>query len=123
MSDWERNADSAWLPHERLDVYRTALELHPTLMQIVPRRGRSALRDQLERASMSIVLNIAEGAGRPTGAEQRRFFDIARASANECAAIIDIVRTRSGADASKCGRAKVLLIRVAQMLSKLCARQ
>ena len=48
------------------------------------------LSDQLKRASSSIVLNIAEGAGRESFADQRRFYRIAMGSLRECQAIITI---------------------------------
>jgi len=48
------------------------------------------LRDQLKRAASSVVLNLAEGAGRGTNADQRRFFQIAMGSLRESRAILDI---------------------------------
>jgi four helix bundle protein len=50
--------------------------------------------DQLDRASTSIPLNIAEGNGKFTGADRCRFFDIARGSALECAASLDVLRSK-----------------------------
>jgi four helix bundle protein len=52
--------------------------------------GRNALADQLDWASVSIALNIAEGAGELARTEKARFCRIARRSATECAAILDI---------------------------------
>ena len=49
--------------------------------------------DQLDRASTSTSLNIAEGNGKFTGADRCRFFDIARGSALECAASLDVLRS------------------------------
>ena len=46
------------------------------------------LRDQLLRASQSIVLNLAEGRGKPTVKDQKRFFAIAFGSVRECQAIL-----------------------------------
>jgi 23S rRNA-intervening sequence protein len=57
-------AGAALLDAERLDVYRVALEFQTIAVQLVPKRGYAELRDQLDRASISIVLNIAEGCGR-----------------------------------------------------------
>src|SRR5687768_18373754 len=51
------------LDHERLDVYDLALEflvLANGIIEGLP-RGRSHLADQFTRASLSIVLNLAEG--------------------------------------------------------------
>ena len=51
--------------HERLDVYRIAIELVALADDVINDlpRGRGYLADQLQRASTSVVLNIAEGAG------------------------------------------------------------
>ncbi|MBX7138601.1 MAG: four helix bundle protein, partial [Oligoflexia bacterium] len=47
-------------------------------------------RGSSSRASSSIVLNLAEGAGRATRADQNRFFSIAFGSLRECQAILDL---------------------------------
>ena len=48
------------------------------------------LREQFDRAASSIVLNLAEGAGRQSKADQNRFFTIAFGSLRESQAILDI---------------------------------
>jgi four helix bundle protein len=48
-------------------------------------------KDQLLRASMSVVLNIAEGSSRFTDKERKYFFTVARGSAIECVAILDLL--------------------------------
>jgi four helix bundle protein len=48
------------------------------------------LKEQLDRAASSIVLNLAEGRGRGTKADQKRFFHMAFGSVRECQAILDI---------------------------------
>ena len=50
------------------------------------------VNDQLGRASFSVPLNIAEGSGKFSKKDRRNFFIIARASAFECVAIIDILK-------------------------------
>ncbi len=76
--------------HERLDVYRVALEFSEW---VACQAGiRSNLRDQLQRASDSVVLNIAEGAGQQSKAVARRHYRIALGSAAECAAVLDLLR-------------------------------
>jgi four helix bundle protein len=105
------------LDAERLDVYRVALELQAAAA--VDLRHESVLRDQLRRASLSVPLNIAEGAGQRSRAQKRRFYAIARGSAMECAAIFDVLCLRRLAPPSDCRQARLLLVRVVQMLTKL----
>jgi hypothetical protein len=59
---------------EKLDVYRIALEFVVTTVEIKDRlpRGNGELQDQFKRASFSLVLNIAEGAGKLKQADKRR---------------------------------------------------
>ena len=49
------------------------------------------LRDQLHRASSGAVLNLAEGSGRATAADRRRFYVMAFGSIRECQAVLDLV--------------------------------
>ena len=69
-------------------------------------KGHAVLRDQLERAYLSIVLNIAEGAGRRSHRDKGRFYTIARGSAMESLALIDVLIARqiSTADAATARR-------------------
>lgn len=110
--------DGTVLDAEKLDVYRLALEFQQVASGC-RLRGQADLRCQLERASMSIVLNIAEGVGRRLPADKARFYGIARGSAMESAAAFDIVRLRALAPIEDCRAARHLLIRIVQMLSKL----
>jgi four helix bundle protein len=81
--------------HEKLKVYQEALAfvtwLEP-MMQKLPKT--ISVRDQLDRASASIVLNLAEGNGKFTGPDHCRFSDTARGSALECAAALDVLVAR-----------------------------
>ena len=81
------------LDYEKLEVYRIALEFVVTTFKIRDRlpRGNGELQDQFNRASFSIVLNIAEGAGKLKQADKRRYFSIARGSVMECGALFDLL--------------------------------
>lgn len=110
--------DTPWLDAERLDVYAVALEFNLTATTIAA-RSDAVLRDQLRRASLSVVLNIAEGAGQRSRAQKRNLYSVARGSAMECAAIVDVLRIRSVVTDSEGRHARGLLVRLVQMLSKL----
>ncbi|HEX6738599.1 MAG TPA: four helix bundle protein [Vicinamibacteria bacterium] len=115
-------ARTALTDAERMDVYRVALEFLGLSGSLLRSRGLGGLRDQLDRAAASIVLNIAEGIGRSTPADKARFFAIARGSALECATVVDVARIRGLVDVVIGDAARSLLLRVIQMLSKLLTR-
>jgi four helix bundle protein len=107
--------------HERLEVYRQAIDfvaLADVLIEALP-RGRSALADQLHRAATSVVLNIAEGAGEFCGHEKARFYRMAKRSATECAAALDVLRVLNLADGARLDAGRQMLLRVVSMLVKL----
>jgi four helix bundle protein len=106
------------LDAEKLTVYAVALELQVMTPLLAPAHQR-VLHDQLERASLSAVLCIAEGAGRHSRRDKRRLYAMARGSAMETAAAIDVVRLRRLAPDSVCDHARSLALRVIQMLTRL----
>jgi four helix bundle protein len=114
--------DRSPLDFERLDVYRCAIDFLALAVRITDRmpRGQGDLRDQLRRASTSIPLNIAEASGKMGDADRARFHAIARGSALECAAILDILRLLGAATHEDAEEGKSLLSRVVAMLSKMC---
>jgi four helix bundle protein len=107
--------------HERLEVYQCALELLDLVDRIVDQMppGRAHLKDQLDRAATSIVLNIAEGAGEFSRADKRRFYRMARRSATESAAILDVIRRRQHGPDVLLASARVLLLRIVSMLVRM----
>jgi len=83
--------------HDKLDVYKCALGIVDLVDQVLDQmpKGRAHLKDQLDRSATSIVLNIAEGAGEFSRADKQRFYRIARRSATEAAATLDIIARRN----------------------------
>ncbi|MCC7376774.1 MAG: four helix bundle protein [Verrucomicrobiales bacterium] len=80
------------LDHEKLEVYQTALAFISWLEPLLRRLPKGlAVHDQLDRASTSIALNIAEGNGKHTKPDRCRYFDHARGSALESAAALDVL--------------------------------
>jgi len=103
------------LDHERLDVYRVTLEF-AAMVPSLTKSARPAMRDQLERASSSIALTLAEGCGRRSRRDRLHFFSMAHGSAAECAAALDVLRALRHVDPADATRAKHKLARIVQML-------
>ena len=114
-----------YMNFHKLEVYQTAIRFLPPAIEIadkLPTRY-SSMADQLRRAALSISLNIAEGSGKITGPDQRRFFSIARGSTMECAAIIDACSVLALVGQIQTQKADQLLLSMVKMLSKMCILQ
>ncbi|MCU0723468.1 MAG: four helix bundle protein [Planctomycetes bacterium] len=120
----EQKKQERLFDHERLDAYRLTLEYLAFLVEqekYFP-AGAAGVRDHLDRAGDSILLNLSEGNGKPRGSRDRsRYLRAARGSAGESAAAWDILRVRGFAPASSCDRAKGMLARISAMLHGLGA--
>jgi len=114
-------AETPRLHHEDLDAYKAAVEFVAVAMTVAKGfpRGCSGLVDQLRRASWSIPLNIAEGYGKRGFDDRGRYYDIARGSAHECGAILDVAKVSQIISEEDYRRGKVLLVRVVSMLVKM----
>jgi len=113
----------AQFDHERLNVYQQALRFVAwagPLIDELP--AKLAARDQLDRASTSIVLNLAEGNGKRSHPERCRFFDIARGSTLECAACLDVLVARGKVALESATKGKTILLEVVAMTAGLIAR-
>jgi four helix bundle protein len=109
--------------HEQLDVYRVAIEYVGWCFHLCERlKGHRNAKEQLLRASQAIPLNIAEGNGKATEGDRRRFFEIARGSALECGAIQDVLQVCGALSPAENVEAKKLLDRIVAMLTKLGQR-
>src|SRR6185436_11767621 len=110
------------LDHENLDVYPLSIEFFAEALRLASRlpRGERDFRDQLKRAATSIPVNIAEGSGKPTAADRARFHAIARGSAMECAALLDVFRVAGWAAEPEIERGKGMIVRIVAMLTKMC---
>jgi len=106
--------------HEKLEVYRVAREFLVVATALAARKMSRDLRDQFDRASSSILFNIGEGAGKTAKADKQRSYEIARGSTTEAATQLDVLRIRGLITAEQYQQARALLVRVAQMLSRLC---
>jgi four helix bundle protein len=84
------------LSFQRLDVYQRAIEFLALVYEIIDHlpKGHADRADQLARAAESVVRNIAEGAGRWSGADSAKHYKIVRGEAMECAASLDVLKVR-----------------------------
>jgi len=102
--------------HEKLRVYQEALRFALDIEAVLSRSKSRVIRDQLDRARTSILLNIAEGNGRFTPADRCRFFDVARGSTLECAACIDLLLINKTLTSGEADAHKAALERIVSML-------
>lgn len=108
------------MDHEKLDLYRVTLEVVRRIGQILKCKDIDrSLRDQVVRSSTSILLNIAEGTGKRSQPYRRRFYEIARGSAMETAAALDVLLMLEYAREEQVSACKALLRRVIAMLTKI----
>jgi four helix bundle protein len=112
------------LDHEKLTVYQVAIEfviLADEVINHLP-RGKAYLSDQLQRAALSIPLNIAEGAGEYSIDEKARFYRMAKRSATECAGILDVCQRLQFTEEELYAKGRELLIRIVSMLIKMAQK-
>jgi four helix bundle protein len=87
-----KSALKVWFELEKLEVYQESIHFVVWLSDVLEPMARLGdVKDQLDRASTSISLNLAEGNGKYSNKDRCRFFDTARASALECAAALDVL--------------------------------
>ena len=113
------------LHHEKLEVYQVSIQflaLVSVLIKNLP-RGNGEIKDQLKSASFSIILNISEGYGKNGPDDRSRFYEIAKGSSNESAAILDVCKILGIISEEEHNKGKNLLYRIVCMLVKLCQYQ
>lgn len=114
--------------HEKLEVYQYELRFIGwvnDLLAEVGERQKTRLRevgDQLDRASLSSLLNTAEGNGRRGLKQRAKFFDDARGSATESAACLDALVAKRASTQARIEEGKEMLLSIVSMLTKLVER-
>jgi four helix bundle protein len=115
--------DECWFDHERLEVYQEAIAFIAWLSAILEGTVRiGEVKEQLDRASTSIALNIAEGNGKYALKDRCRFFDIAHGSALECAAGLDVLVAKVKLTPEEIRPGKETLQKIVRMLIGLIKR-
>jgi four helix bundle protein len=111
---------TTYFDHEKLNVYQVALEFNGWVGDLLATvEAKAAAKDQLDRAATSIPLNLAEGNGKFSRRDRARFFDIARGSALEAAASLDVLVSRKVITHAQVVAAKEQLVRIVNMLMGL----
>jgi four helix bundle protein len=119
---------AARFDHEKLDVYQLEFRFIEWVTPLLEEASSSAkgrtreVCDQLDRASLSALLNTAEGNGRRQRQTRAKFFDDARGSATECAACLDAVVAKKVVTSERIGEGKAYLLRIVSMLCGLVDR-
>jgi four helix bundle protein len=114
---------SAQFDHEKLRAYQAALAFVGWVDPLLERLpAKMAVRDQLDRASTSIVLNLAEGNGKRSHPDRCRYFDSSRGSVMECAACLDVLVVKKQISSNEAAAGKELLLAVVSMVAGLIAR-
>src|SRR5947208_3434070 len=114
--------------HEKLDVYQLELQFITWVTDLLEEVSKSAksktaeVCDQLDRASLSALLNTAEGNGKRQRQVRAKFFDDARGSATECAGCLDALVAKAVFAPDRIIEGKVLLVRIVSILCKLIER-
>src|SRR5205823_799997 len=112
-----------YFDHEKLNVYQVSLAFNEWVGEFLASvTAKAAAKDQLDRAATSIPLNIAEGNGKFSRRDRARFFDIARGSALESAAALDVLVARKLTTEAQVIPAKEQLVQIVNMLMDLLRR-
>jgi four helix bundle protein len=112
-----------WFDHEKLKVYQESITFIAWLSSLLETTVRAGdVKDQLDRASTSIPLNIAEGNGKYQPKDRCRFFDIAHGSALECAAGLDVLVAKAKLTTDQIRPGKESLQQMVRMLMGLIKR-
>ena len=106
--------------HEKLNVYQASLTFITWATELISKVDvEAAVKDQLDRASTSVPLNIAEGNGKFAIKDRCRFLDFARGSALECAACLDVLVAKKLSEEAVVRAGKEQLFEIVSMLMGL----
>ena len=111
------NTTKTYFDHEKLIAYQRGIQFvawSSPLLEKLP--AKLAVSDQLDRASTSVPLNIAEGNAKYTAPDRCRYFDTARGSALECAACLDVLVAKGKCTVEEIRSGKELLHETVSLL-------
>lgn len=117
-AEYRVRRDEYLFNHERLEVYKLALQLTTWIDQLV---GIADCSDDLirkvDKSTTSIVLNIAEGNGRFSARDQLKFINTAYKATTQSSALLDLALVNNIEDKNLCGEGQSKLNQIARMLT------
>lgn len=79
--------------YHKLKVYGLAKEINVEMLKYITHsRVEFYIKNQLGRATLSVMLNIAEGSGRLTDPDKKRFYVISRSSLFEVSSVLELLK-------------------------------
>jgi four helix bundle protein len=106
--------------HEKLNVYQASIKFITWATDLIAKvESKAAVKDQLDRASTSVPLNIAEGNGKFAIRDRCRFLDFARGSTLECAACLDVLVAKRSIEHAEILSGQEQLFEIVSMLMGL----
>ncbi len=105
------------LAHEKLIAYQRSITFVAWAGEFLEQtQGKISVREQLDRASTSIPLKIAEGNGKFSTKDRARFLQMALGSALECAACLDVFVARKVAGGEQVESGKAMIEEIVRLL-------
>ena len=109
---------------ERLEVYQKSLEFLLSIYRItrsLPREYQFSLADQLRRAGLSILNNLAEGSGKLSKKEKAQFYKTSLNSARECVPMLTVLVREKQIVEGTHQTMREEVVHIANMLGRLIA--
>ncbi len=108
-------------PFESLEVYKKAFTFHKSVFSLLNSDINSPqyLKNQIGRASLSIILNIAEGSAKFGVKDKRNYFVIARGSVYECRALLQVLQSEELISQEYFDSNSEVLVELSKMLYKM----
>jgi four helix bundle protein len=110
---------------EKLQVYKKARESNSEILMFLREKKLidNYIRDQLKRASISIVINIAEGSGKLSKADKRNYYATSRGSVYECVSLLELILDENQIEKTKFDYFKNQYETISKMLMVLIKSQ
>ena len=108
-----------------LKVYNRAIDLAEQITNLTEAfpKGTFYIADQLNRAVLSISLNLAEGNGRFHIKDRQNFFRISRGSAFECVPLLELCKRKKLIEEQKFNSFIAELDEICKMISGLINKE